>query len=487
MARLSPLSLSRLLILCLTALNVYRAATLAITTDEAFTYLRSVIVPVPRLWEDFDANDHVLHTLLCKLSTRWLGSSEFTLRLPALVGGVLYYLAVLRICRGLFGETWFLPAMISLLTLNPLVLDYCSIARGYGLALALLLWAYIYLWRALTEPAQHWPLSLGGVCLALAVAANLSVAFPAAVLLGAFCLLYIGPPALHKQWTQFRARLERSCDYLAAPCALTAILLLFFPLLPAKKEDFYIGTKSFWRTLSSLGEASLARERSLLESTLGHTNWQGWAGNAWAAACLIVLAAGAVQVARRGRDGELLLGAMGVVSPALMAFLHVAGGIPYPERRTALFLAPLTTLLAGVCFRFAQQNLRRWAGLSAAALAAFYVANWNWGYYDEWRFDAANRRLMHWVVTHKPEARPVLVYASFPLATSLSFYKRIWKLDWFEVSSDMAKFARPPDVYVLSTADYRLLEQSRLAPRFHDALADVIVATPASSPPPLNR
>lgn len=487
MARLSPLFLSRLLILCLTALNVYRAATLAITTDEAFTYLRSLTVPIPRLWEDFDANDHVLHTLLCKLSTRWLDSSEFTLRLPALVGGVLYYLAVLRICRGLFAETWFLPAMISLLTLNPLVLDYCSIARGYGLALALLLWSYIHLWRALTEPAHHWPLSLGGVCLALAIAANLSVAFPAATLLGGFCLLYVGRPALHKQWPKVHARLERSFDYLLAPCALTAILLLLFPLLPAKKEDFYIGSTGFWNMLTSLGEASLARERSLLERALGHTNWQGWAGNAWAAACLIVLAAGAVQVARRGRDAELLLAGMGVITPALMALLHVAEGVNYPERRTALYLTPLITLLAGVCFRSARKNLWRWAGLSAAALAGLYVANWNWGYYDEWRFDAANRRLVHWIVTHRPAARPVLVYASFPLATSLSFYKRIWKLDWFEVSSDMAKFARPPDVYVLSTADYRLLEQSRLAPRFHDTLAEVIVATPASSPPPLNR
>jgi hypothetical protein len=54
------------LVFTFSLLNIYRAATQSITIDEAYTYLSFV---KPTLWEimtRYDANHHVLHSLLCK-------------------------------------------------------------------------------------------------------------------------------------------------------------------------------------------------------------------------------------------------------------------------------------------------------------------------------------------------------------------------------------------------------------------------------------
>ena len=76
--------------------TVYRAVTLSVTVDEAYTYTQFVLPPALAGAGEYDANNHVLHTLLVKLSTRALGASDVTLRLPALAGAALFFTALYR-------------------------------------------------------------------------------------------------------------------------------------------------------------------------------------------------------------------------------------------------------------------------------------------------------------------------------------------------------------------------------------------------------
>jgi len=70
-----------------------RTATVAITHDEALTYAWHVTGG----WRDIvlfrtaglPDNNHVLFTLLCKISVLLFGVSELTLRLPAIFGCLL--------------------------------------------------------------------------------------------------------------------------------------------------------------------------------------------------------------------------------------------------------------------------------------------------------------------------------------------------------------------------------------------------------------
>jgi hypothetical protein len=93
-----------LLLIVLFAANVYRAATQSVAIDEAFTYNIFLAGPVSDLFTKYNAAHHVLHTMLCKVSISLLGVSELALRLPSLLGGLLYLVTSFRICRYLFGQ-----------------------------------------------------------------------------------------------------------------------------------------------------------------------------------------------------------------------------------------------------------------------------------------------------------------------------------------------------------------------------------------------
>src|ERR1700704_2410020 len=83
----------------LLASNIYRARSQSITIDEAFTYSSFLGTKHFWLFDGAVANNHVLYTLLCKLSIVLFGLSELTLRLPSLAGGLLYFIGLFRLSR----------------------------------------------------------------------------------------------------------------------------------------------------------------------------------------------------------------------------------------------------------------------------------------------------------------------------------------------------------------------------------------------------
>src|SRR5262245_56059542 len=89
------------LLVAVSGMNIYRASTQSITIDEARTYLAFVKPPVRQILTTYEANNHVLHSLMCKASIGMFGLSELTLRIPGLIGGILYFGMIFVITRHL--------------------------------------------------------------------------------------------------------------------------------------------------------------------------------------------------------------------------------------------------------------------------------------------------------------------------------------------------------------------------------------------------
>src|ERR1700730_5375056 len=87
MLRISGVRLEQVLAivfaLARTGFCIYRAANQALTHDEAFFFERFVDGPWSQIWAPFDAANHVLYSVLAKISIALFGWSEFTLRLPS--------------------------------------------------------------------------------------------------------------------------------------------------------------------------------------------------------------------------------------------------------------------------------------------------------------------------------------------------------------------------------------------------------------------
>ncbi len=125
---------------------LYRAFSLSITYDEAWTIgsfvplnLKDILFCNP-----CDANNQLLNTLLIKLFMLNGTRSLFIARLPNVLAFVIYTLFAAKISIRNFKRLTGICLFVLLLA-NPFLLDFFSIARGYGLALAFMMASVYYL------------------------------------------------------------------------------------------------------------------------------------------------------------------------------------------------------------------------------------------------------------------------------------------------------------------------------------------------------
>jgi len=103
------------------AVVAYRAWTQSLTIDEARSYNLFMAQPMLRMFASFDAANDVLQTLLSKFSIGLFGLAEFALRLPSVLGALLYLTSALRLSHYPSGRTeiYGVP-MITLAVLEPI-------------------------------------------------------------------------------------------------------------------------------------------------------------------------------------------------------------------------------------------------------------------------------------------------------------------------------------------------------------------------------
>jgi 4-amino-4-deoxy-L-arabinose transferase-like glycosyltransferase len=435
------------------AVNVYRAATQSITADEAFTFNRFVRPPLKEMLKVYDANNHVLNTLLAKTFLKVLRLSEFTLRLPSVLCGGLYFWAVYRLARRAFGTGALLLAAVAALALNPLVLDHLSAARGYGMALAFWMWALVLLMEYLQD-APEGKLNLAGLCLGLSVASNLSFLVPSAALAFTFFIVQVLSPAGFRS-----ARTSAFADRFLATGAVTACLLLALPLSHAARENFYYGAASLGETVRSLLSLSLYHTRAVFSRPSPEAVLNLLAPAAlWGLAALTAIATAAgVRILRRREKGSadallvLTAGVMAFTSMALVA-AHRWWGVPYPLSRTALYFIPVAALACFALLQRTKARVFRAAALAAAGCAiAVYLLQFNTRMYGEWRGEVDSRELVRALERHAGN-RPLRIGASASEEPVLNFYRERYRLrNWAPV--DRKPLDNSFDFYVLAPAD----------------------------------
>src|SRR5262249_59776022 len=103
------------------------------------------------------------YSLLAWASVRLFGLSEFALRLPSVLAGPLLLIATGRLFWLLAGSRVLSLIGLVVVALNPLVMDFQVAARGYGLGLALSVWAWHGLARGLVSPLPR-RFAADGIC-----------------------------------------------------------------------------------------------------------------------------------------------------------------------------------------------------------------------------------------------------------------------------------------------------------------------------------
>src|SRR5215831_2862421 len=223
--------IAKFALLVIFAWSVFRAATQSVTPGEAWNYDRFIGPHWNESLAQYDSNNHILNTVLVRISTARIHLTEFSLRLPSLVFAALYLWVAYRIVRRWFGSGKMFLAVLGLLVLNPLILDAMSEARGYGMALTCWMWA-------LELVTSGGSMAVAGVLLGLSVSGSLAFLAPAAALI-------------------LVARGRRKWDYMPQLAILTAFMLLILPLNHAEKDAVFQGATSLRQSLNELTAGSL--------------------------------------------------------------------------------------------------------------------------------------------------------------------------------------------------------------------------------------
>ena len=134
-----------------------RAARASFTIDEATTYLFYVSTNILTMFTFGSGNNHFLNTLLTKSACLLGGPSEFVLRLPNLLGYCVYLLFAFLILDRFVKNKAIVVCGYLLLCVNPYVIDFFSLCRGYGLSLGFLMAALFFFFSFLDKTLLHRP------------------------------------------------------------------------------------------------------------------------------------------------------------------------------------------------------------------------------------------------------------------------------------------------------------------------------------------
>jgi len=149
-----------------------------INYDEAVTFLRAEPESILTALSYYTPNNHLFHTFLLKLSIGLFGPFEWSIRLPAFLAGLALIPTVGYIFNRVFGPLEGLLGA-ALVASSGWLICYSVNARGYTLAVLLLLWAFYAAWRTVAGRGVAWGLAAGFLA-GLAVGTIPSMLWPAA-------------------------------------------------------------------------------------------------------------------------------------------------------------------------------------------------------------------------------------------------------------------------------------------------------------------
>ena len=462
-----------------------RARIQSITIDEADTYVYYVGTAAPSYWKSA-ANNHVLNSMLMRLSTTLFGVSNLTLRIPALLGAILYVASVYVLVRLMTRSLLLAWALLVCLILNPMVMDYLVAARGYSLALAFLMSAIAVAARGRTGGSD--PLktcTIASLLVALSFSANFSFAIVDAVTLAGIAW-----------WCAPRKRTVRGYAQIAAaailPGLLVALVLTGRVIAHWPKNELRWGATTFVWSMQSIGQQCfytlshylvkqplydfLFRNRRFLLPSLG-------------LACLWRLAVlfwerkslgdhGAGWLARLG----LLAASGAVLTFALHGLLVWTLHFLWPLGRTGLFLPPLCILAVGAvaaipCASKMGIASQRVMTALLAATGCYFILCMRLTWFTEWYWNANSDRLYSVVAYYNRAYGVRTIGTNWRYVSVLNYYRTISGHDTLDPITLERPIPSGRSLYVLFPNDDReFAARERLKVVYHDDVSDALVA-----------
>jgi hypothetical protein len=424
---------------CLLAYTGYRSAFVAMTFDEIWSLNQYASAS----WGDIfgfkpvSANNHLGNTVLMKLCLKAFGNSPFALRLPNLLAHVLYLAFSIALARRLRQGVWVLLAFF-LLNFHPFLLDFFSLARGYGLAMAMLMGSLYHLY-GFRENAFSRHILWNVAFAALSVLFNFSfLHFFLADAVVLTMLIYSHTRA----WNgEFRVALLTAIKRLF-PIVLATVVLYLVMRAPVKalveaKELFYGGSTGFWSDTVF----------SMAHSVLYKIDYWRHDVDVLLKFCMVslfaMLVTFGIELGDRGgrlRESPGMLALLLLLLPAVIGTVqHYEVGSLFLIYRTALFLLPIYMLglvwLLRTIARIPEfRKVIIGISVSITLLLAVHNANaLNLTHCTEWQCDADTQTMLEDLQADRlarGDGGQSSIGVSWQVRPGTNYYRKYLGLDW---------------------------------------------------------
>ena len=394
------------------------------------------------------------------------GLSEFTLRFPDVAGGLLYLASIFLLCRLAFGDSAWLLFAVALSTLNPFLLDSCSMASGRGLGLGFWTLGAYFVARWVAD-RRRVPIT-AGVALGLAVASDPQQTFAVAALETTF----FAGVVLSRLSARDGRGVLRFVIGDALPFCLSSAITAFAFLWSSGQFSFSDQTaQRFLDGVKALTSAVLLYSPKVL--ALSFLARLGWVLTAMLVAFLgLSTMFIAVRCLRRNSTDRterllMLFSATAVVAAALVWLEPRLAHHAWFGARGLTFMLPLLFIAIALLLRRVRAIALSGTALSGLLLALFVFEFQVHSYYgSEW--ESATRTVVDIIQSrHSNESREnVLIAAPTKLVPVLHGYQRLRDMDWMKQSTDNsiechADFYYLPEDHFDRLADLGLHEISR--------------------------
>jgi hypothetical protein len=469
-------------------LAIVRARLQSITLDEATTYFRWI--RAYPLWTP-ESNNHVLNSLLIRISIFAFGTSALTLRLPALLGAALYISICYFLCRSITDRFSLQFPVFICLVYNPFILDFMVAARGYGLANAFLLAAIaIPIWHHQARGVSlRKSCLLASLALGLSVTANFSFAF-----VDVAVFIALAAWALSQRGTDSIVRVLGFC---VVPGLVVALLIAGYPITHMPRWELWIGAHSLREMKNSVVEASLHQlDQQLLGPqyyrVLNYIERHVLLYLEILCACQLaaaILDGSWLKESQSGRRwlGKFTVALAGIVS--LTVLLHLLAfrfdNLPLPKGRTGIFLVPMCTLIAAAIAAsparsLVSQWLRRATTSILFCVACFFLLCLRVSYFEEYQWDQDVKEVYGVLAELNHTSGVTDVAAGELYHAPLSFYRAASNTETFPeftLISDDRHPAPGKAVYVLAVPFHQaFIDEQKLRVVYRGKSTDVVVA-----------
>lgn len=399
---------------------VARAVLLSFTHDESLSF---AIVEGNTFFRD-TANNHLLNTLLMGWAKKLFGTSEFALRLPNVLAFVIYFCSLAAVVKIAKAGPIILLGLIMGLS-SPFLIEFFSLARGYGLSLAFFVLSLVYLLRSnftylshLTYGKDYFFCLLFGV---LSMFANLSMINYVIMLVLLFVLKLVFVIVQRNAEARNYVYIFTAITLLSVIPIYTALQQLLFL---KEKEELYFGADS----LAELVNSVIAPSHGYSGSTI----------SVLIICCLVFIMAGiAAVIYRKAYKSPLSILILLIAGLAVGLWLEkIVFSAKYPHGRGALFLLVLFVLytiffISHIFESTAISNPIKtvFVFCLGGVLILNFLSSANLHYTTTWRYDAHTKDAMKIIgTTIKSGVQRYTISNEWLLEPAINYYIRIWEL-----------------------------------------------------------